>query len=40
MVKAILELFIELKDVKITLNTIKQIPIKENDAPSKTHIIW
>ena len=40
MVKAILDLFIELKDEKITLNNSKQILIKENDAPSKTHIMW
>ena len=40
MVKAILDLFIELKDEKITLNNSKQILIKENDAPRKTHIMW
>ena len=36
MVKAILDSFIEAKDINIILNNNKQIPTKENDAPSKT----
>ena len=37
MVKAILDLFTELKDSNITLDNSKKILTKEIDAPSKTH---
>ena len=37
--KAILDFFIETKDAKHYSNS-KQILRKENDAPSKTHIMW
>ena len=40
MAKAILDFFIETKVQKINLNNINQILTKENDAPSKTHIMW
>ena len=40
MVKAILDLLIELKDGKSIINNSKQILIKENNVPSKTHIMW
>ena len=40
MVKAILDIFIENKDAKIILNNSKQILTRENDSPSKTHIMW
>ena len=40
MAKAILDFFIETKDEKINLINSKQILTKENDTPSKTHIMW
>ena len=40
MVKAILDIFIEIKMENIILTNIKKILTKENDAPSKTHIMW
>ena len=39
MAKAILDFFIETKDAKHYLNNRKKI-LTENDAPSKTHIMW
>ena len=38
--KAMLDFFIETKDENIILTNSKQKLTKENDAPSKTHIIW
>ena len=40
MAKAILDLLLKLKMKNIILNNIKQILTRENDAPSKTHIMW
>ena len=40
MAKAILDIFIENIDANIILTNRKQIVTKENDAPSKTHIMW
>ena len=40
MVKAILNFLLKLKMKKIILNNIKKILTRENDAPSKTHIMW
>ena len=40
MAKAILDFFIETKEENTILTNIKQTLTKENDAPSKTHIMW
>ena len=40
MAKAILDFLLKLKMKNININNRKQIRTKENDAPSKTHIMW